>query len=133
MRLRSVNFRNNERLPDEFTSLSDSPISPNLYWTDFPDNTKSFVLVMRKGPILHWFLIDIPRDINYIGPNEIAGNEIIPYEAPHREDRPNVYQFEVYALDRMLYTTELTDLEPEYIYSYIRRYTLDYASIQAIL
>lgn len=118
MKLRSVNFRDNEELPYIFSSYNDSPISPSMYWTDFPDNTMSFVLIMRGPSKIHWFLLNIPREINFLKPNEIAGVELIPYTPP---DKDGVYRFEVYALDRMIY--DIKD-EPDF-----KQYVLDQASI----
>lgn len=42
---KSTAFKHNERITDNFTCKGQD-ISPHLEWSGFPENTKSFVLIM---------------------------------------------------------------------------------------
>mgnify|MGYP000318300590 CR=1 FL=1 len=67
-------------IPVKYTCDGDD-ISPPLMWSNYPDNTKSFLLIMYDpdapgGLFIHWVLYDIPSSINSISEN-IPKKEVI--------------------------------------------------------
>jgi Raf kinase inhibitor-like YbhB/YbcL family protein len=69
MALTSPDFEDGGIIPDKFTQVAQNPPSPRLEWTNVPDGTQSFVLIMHdpdnalnKGTddVLHWIMFNIP-------------------------------------------------------------------------
>ena len=69
MALSSPDFQDGGIIPDKFTQADPMPVSPRLEWTNVPDGTQSFVLIMHdpdnalnKGTddVLHWMMFNIP-------------------------------------------------------------------------
>ena len=69
MGLSSSSFADGAVIPDKYTQASTAPVSPQLSWTDVPDGTQSFALIMhdpdvamQKAPVdvLHWMAFNIP-------------------------------------------------------------------------
>jgi Raf kinase inhibitor-like YbhB/YbcL family protein len=69
MALTSPDFQDGGIIPDKFTQAAPMPVSPRLEWTNVPDGTQSFVLIMHdpdnalnKGTddVLHWMMFNIP-------------------------------------------------------------------------
>jgi hypothetical protein len=69
MALSSPDFQDGGIIPDKFTQAVPMPVSPRLEWTNVPDGTQSFVLIMHdpdnalnKGTddVLHWIMFNIP-------------------------------------------------------------------------
>jgi Raf kinase inhibitor-like YbhB/YbcL family protein len=67
--LTTTAFTDGSVIPSRFTALDQSPVSPELDWTNVPANTVSFVLILRDpdvavkrttNDILHWMLFNIP-------------------------------------------------------------------------
>ena len=112
MKLISNSFKEGEVIPAKYTCDGEN-ISPHLAWSDFPKETKSFVLVCNDpdapaGDWIHWLVINIPKKVNEIqencgepkdsqelindfGKKEYGG--ACPPEGEHH------YYFTVYALD----------------------------------
>jgi len=70
MKLISKDFENNSGIPPEFT-CDGRDISPQLSWSDFPKETKSFALSLEDpdapmGTFIHWLVYDIPKNVNNI-------------------------------------------------------------------
>lgn len=118
--LASPAFKEGETIPKEF-SCEGSDKSPHLQWSDVPEGTQSFALIMDDpdapvGTWDHWVLFDIPANKMEL-PAEIAsdaefgdgsrsglnswkktgyGGPCPPPGGPHR------YFFKLYALDKKL-------------------------------
>jgi len=69
MALSSPDFQDGGIIPDKFTQADPMPVSPRLEWTNVPDNTQSFVLIMHDpdnalnggtDDVLHWIMFNIP-------------------------------------------------------------------------
>ena len=69
MGLSSPDFQDGGIIPDKFTQAVPMPVSPRLEWTNVPEGTQSFVLIMHdpdnalnKGTddVLHWMMFNIP-------------------------------------------------------------------------
>jgi Raf kinase inhibitor-like YbhB/YbcL family protein len=63
-RLTSSAFREGETIPRQFTCDGDD-LAPPLAWSDAPDGTRGFALIMDDpdaphGTFTHWMLYDIP-------------------------------------------------------------------------
>ena len=67
--LTSRNFEDGGIIPKQYTQSVASPISPQLLWTNIPDGTASFVLLVhdpdaalqRKiNDVTHWLVFNIP-------------------------------------------------------------------------
>jgi hypothetical protein len=69
MVMTSSSFADGGIIPDKYTQAVPNPTSPQLAWTDPPEGTKSFVLLMhdpegavqrKTDDILHWLMFNIP-------------------------------------------------------------------------
>ncbi len=112
MQLTSPNFTNHSDIPVKYTCDGEDT-SPALQWADFPEATKSFVLIVRdpdapaKDEWIHWIVINIPADINEVSENSIPfnGTEVAndfgrtSWGGPCPPDGQHRYFFEVYALN----------------------------------
>jgi Raf kinase inhibitor-like YbhB/YbcL family protein len=65
----STAFEDGAIIPDKYTTLSPTPISPELQWTNVPDGTVSFALILddqdnslqkTTNMTLHWMIFNIP-------------------------------------------------------------------------
>lgn len=118
--LSSPSFKEGETIPKEL-SCEGADKSPQLNWSDVPDGTQSFVMIMDDpdapmGTWDHWVLFDIPADKTEL-PQGVAndaeladgsrsglnswkkhgyGGPCPPPGGPHR------YFFKLYALDKKL-------------------------------
>lgn len=111
--LNSSAFENNEKIPVRHT-CDDENLSPPLSWTDAPEGTQAFALVMDdpdapSGTFTHWLLVDIPAsrtaldeglkpgDVGTSGTNDF---EKIGYGGPYppRGHGPHRYRFSLHAL-----------------------------------
>ena len=68
MKIFSNSFNNNENVPEKFT-CNGKNISPHLKWENYPENTRSFALIMDDpdapaGTWVHWIVYNIPSNIN---------------------------------------------------------------------
>lgn len=69
MALTSPDFEDGGIIPDKFTQAVPMPVSPRLEWTNVPEGTQSFVLIMHDpdnalnrgtDDVLHWIMFNIP-------------------------------------------------------------------------
>jgi len=114
--VKSPDFPNNAVVPTRFTCDGDN-LSPALEWTEAPQATKSFVLIMDDpdapmGVWDHWLLFNIPSNVTKLeegikqlpkgtksGKNSWQRND---YRGPCPPDREHRYFFKLFALDRTL-------------------------------
>ncbi len=98
-----------ELVPEKFTCDGED-ISPSLSWSDAPDQTKSFAILVHdpdapSGDWVHWIVYDIPEDINSISQGEVPGEQAKndfgkkEYGGPCPPSGTHRYFFVVYALD----------------------------------
>ena len=114
----SAAFADGERIPVRYTCDGDN-VSPPLRWSEPPEGTRSFAVVMDDPDArgwVHWVLFDLPggtRALPERVPSESSvrelgvagsGNAGLGYfgPCPPRGDRPHRYSFRVYALDARL-------------------------------
>ena len=67
--LTTTAFADGAEVPPKFTQSDPKPTSPRLQWTNVPDNTVSFVLIVhdpdvavqrKVDDVLHWLVFNIP-------------------------------------------------------------------------
>lgn len=112
--------KENEVMPDKYTCDGDD-ISPPLEWSNIPDKTVSFCLIMDdpdapSGVFTHWLVYNIPSNVNKFNegiPNIeelISGikqgkNDFnkIGYSGPcPPSNSTHHYRFKIYAIDKIL-------------------------------
>jgi hypothetical protein len=67
--LTTTAFADGSEIPSKYTQSVPDPVSPKLEWTNVPDNTVSFALIMhdpdvaiqrKTDDVLHWLIFNIP-------------------------------------------------------------------------
>lgn len=119
MNLQTSAFTNGESIPREFSCDGDN-VSPPLRWSDAPENTKSFALIVDDpdapgGTFVHWVYYDIPKTVNELprgvdtgknpGPGGTQGSNDfgkVGYGGPCPPGGEHRYYFKLYALDTRL-------------------------------
>jgi Raf kinase inhibitor-like YbhB/YbcL family protein len=120
MQLISPAFSENETIPTTYTCDGEN-ISPMLVWSDAPERTESFALIvddpdaMSQKPWIHWIVFNIPSTIDHINENQGQQREEAPftYGATDFNGAPkwggpcppkgvHHYHFSLYALDTTL-------------------------------
>jgi Raf kinase inhibitor-like YbhB/YbcL family protein len=114
MKITSPAFKDGERVPKQYTCEGPN-ISPPLQFSEVPSNAKSLVLLVEDPdaeakPWVHWLVYNIPPQVKGFGENSTAEGAIqgicnggtYGYEGPCPPDRPHVYLFKLYALDKVL-------------------------------
>ena len=111
--LTSSAFEHCESIPPKYTCRGDN-VSPELVWSEPPENTRSFVLIVDDpdapgGTFTHWVLADIPAearkldegdaDAGVAGANDF-GSSIYGGPCPPEGHGKHRYYFTLYALDR---------------------------------
>lgn len=119
--LTSPAFINNGMIPLEYTCRGQS-ISPELIWSNAPQNTKSFLVIVddadsTMGTWTHWVLFNLPatisrlekgltnknRDEHPLGSKQGLNSWHRPgYGAPCPPSGVHHYSFRIYALDTIL-------------------------------
>lgn len=121
--LQSPAFASGERIPKKFTGEGED-VSPPLTWTDVPDGTAEFALIMDdpdapSGTWVHWVISKIPATATSLKegiaktarPDDPAGalqgKNSWPKTGyngpmPPRGHGPHRYYFKLYALDTTL-------------------------------
>ena len=114
--LASTAFVEGGRIPDEYTCKGHN-ISPPLSWTDAPDGTRSFALIVEDpdtplGTMTHWVVFNIPAGVRSL-PKGIPRDGHLPdgtvqgrsgmrrtgYMGPCPPWGQHRYVFTIYALD----------------------------------
>jgi Raf kinase inhibitor-like YbhB/YbcL family protein len=117
--LKSVSVRGNEIIAKKYT-CNGANVSIPLSWTDPPEGTKSFALIVEdpdapSGTFVHWVLYDLSGDVSVLAekipPNRVLDNGAkqgvndfhkIGYRGPcPPQGHTHRYVFTLYALDRM--------------------------------
>jgi hypothetical protein len=115
MNLESTDFRDGEKIPARFT-CDGKNISPQLSWSDFPEKTKTFALIVEDpdapgGTFVHWVVYNIPSNVTSLAEGVSAEN--LPegtkqgtnhfgdsdYGGPCPPSGTHRYYFKLYALD----------------------------------
>jgi Raf kinase inhibitor-like YbhB/YbcL family protein len=129
MKLISPAFSDNEAIPTQYT-CDGANISPALAWSDAPENTASFALIV-DDPVLrqaqdergkgkpsktwvHWIVFNIPPTIDSITENQASTRADVPFMqgstdfktqkwgGPCPPSGTHHYHFTLYALNKML-------------------------------
>jgi Raf kinase inhibitor-like YbhB/YbcL family protein len=117
--LTSTAFAQEEPVPAKYSCDSDN-VSPPLQWSDPPNDTQSFALIMDDpdapvGTWIHWVLYDLPADARDL-PEAIPADADLSDGSRHGENSwrrtdyggpcppsgTHRYFFKLYALDTML-------------------------------
>ena len=124
-KIKSHSFLYGEKIPKKYTPY-DKDIHPNLYWFNFPKETKSFVIICEdpdtpSGKIFtHWAVKNIPVNITNIEEGVKVGEEIKNswgierYKGPKPPNGEHRYFFRIYAIkDEKLNADNLNVLKNE--------------------
>ena len=125
MALSSPDFEDGGIIPDKFTQVAQNAPSPRLEWTNVPENTQSFVLIMHDpdnalnggtDDVLHWIMFNIPGTARSLagglpsdaqlpdGTTQAKGIRNVGYMGPGNAaiNPYHHYTFELYALNAKL-------------------------------
>jgi len=113
MKLTSTAFTDQASLPAQYTCDGED-VSPPLAWSDVPEKTQSFVLIVddpdtAHGTWNHWLLYDIPADVRKIDEHRSAGIEgttsmkTVGYHGACPPNGVHRYFFKLFALDTLLH------------------------------
>jgi Raf kinase inhibitor-like YbhB/YbcL family protein len=119
-------FPDGGEIPARFTQSSATPVSPTLNWTNVPDGTQSFALIMHDPDVarqrttedmLHWLAFNIPGSATSL-PEGVPADEKLPNGTVQGKNGGNTvgyrgpgapaagphhhYTWELYALDTTL-------------------------------
>lgn len=114
IQISSTAFANSEMIPAKYTCDAED-VSPQLSWSNVPEETRSLVLIMDDpdapiGTWVHWVLYELPPDLLELAEGVqgvgIAGNNswrksVYGGPCPPPGD-PHRYFFKLYALDTKL-------------------------------
>src|SRR5438105_589499 len=82
MKLVSPAFSHNESIPTQYT-CDGANISPALFWSDAPENTESFALIVDDPDAAkvwtHWIVFNIPSTVDHINENQGEQTEEAPF------------------------------------------------------
>ncbi len=112
MKIRSTSFKNNGNIPSEYGCSGDN-ISPEIYWEDYPKETRSFALICRdpdspSNDFVHWIIVNIPMNITHIPKGAMmidSAQNIVndfgrkEYGGPCPPSGTHRYIFQIYALN----------------------------------
>ena len=118
-RLKSRAFKNDDPIPVKFTA-DGADVSPPLSWSDPPQNTISFALILEdrdaREKKFHWLLWNVPATANSL-PEKVRTDPVLPdgscqglndfgkvaYSGPRlAQVTEHKYEFTLYALDTKL-------------------------------
>ncbi|MFC7048694.1 YbhB/YbcL family Raf kinase inhibitor-like protein [Emcibacter nanhaiensis] len=121
MQLASISFEPGQTVPSQYT-CEGANISPELHWSDAPENTQTFALITDDpdapaGTWVHWVMYNIPADTGAL-PENLPKSETLENgihqgrndfpatgyggPCPPRGHGPHRYFFKLYALDTVL-------------------------------
>lgn len=145
MKLTSQAFKHEEELP-EYATSDGQGVNPPLAWTDIPDKTKSFALIVDdpdapQKTFVHWVVYNIPSRLHkleknqdmssipdvVVGTNSAGKQNYFPASPPSGRHR---YFFKLYALKEQLPDSLRT---AEEVMNYIKRHELLIDNDAAIL
>ncbi len=145
MKLTSQAFKHEDDLPI-FASSDGEGVNPPLEWSDIPENTQSFALIVDDPDasgktFVHWVVYNIPSTLNkleknhdisqipdaVVGTNSADTRNYFPASPPSGKHR---YFFKLYALKETLPTNLLNAQE---IVDYIKNHELLIDNDAAIL
>lgn len=80
MELTSPHWQPNQTIPAQFTCEGED-IFPALIWSDIPDGTKSFVLIVRDPDApskewIHWIVKDIPTNVTSVADHAVPSGGV---------------------------------------------------------
>jgi Raf kinase inhibitor-like YbhB/YbcL family protein len=125
MALTSSSFQDGAIIPNKYTQASPSPVSPQLSWTNVPEGTQSFTLIVddpdtalqrTTNEVLHWAAFNIPANKTSL-PEGVANQAKLPdgtIQPLNTGKKPGFmgpgagccvyhhYTFQLYALDTKL-------------------------------
>lgn len=117
MKLTSPAFEHNGNIPSKYTCDGEN-ISPPLEWSEIPENTKSFVLIVDDPDAVggktfdHWINFNISDGARKIEENSslgiqgLTGFGTLGYGGPCPPSGKHRYVFKLYALDTKLHLNE---------------------------
>jgi Raf kinase inhibitor-like YbhB/YbcL family protein len=115
MKLESLEFENNEFIPEKFTCDGED-INPGLIIEDIPEGTKRLALIVEDpdapmGIWVHWLVFNI-HVTDIIEENTVPGTQgtndfrKLEYGGPCPPSGTHRYFFKLYALDEKLHNIE---------------------------
>lgn len=138
MKIISTSFNNNEEIPVKY-GCSGENISPQLLWSDFPSETKSFALICLdpdspSGNFVHWLIANIPASVTeieegkmkiYEADNLVNDFQKEEYGGPCPSTGTHRYVFTIYALS----IDKINDINKDNFLKKIKPYVIDRAEI----
>lgn len=124
--LTSPDFTDGGVIPAQFTQADPKPVSPELEWTNVPEGTVSFVLLLhdpdtalqrKTDDVLHWLVFNIPGTARKLAQSQPADAQLPDGTIQAKNQRGGVgfmgpgapaagpdhhYTFELFALDEKL-------------------------------
>lgn len=124
--LTSPDFPDGGVIPTRFTQADQKPVSPELDWTNVPQGTASFVLILhdpdtalqrKTDDVLHWMIFNIPGTAQKLAQGQSADAQLPDGTVQAKNTRGGVgfmgpgapaagpdhhYTFELFALDEKL-------------------------------
>ncbi len=138
MKLTSQNFQNNQQMPVECT-CDGKDRSPQLTWSDFSAETKSFALFCNDpdapgGRWVHWLVVNIPPTVtSFLAGIEMDDHGVevensfgqLRYGGPCPPSGEHRYVFTIYALD----ISSLTNVNRADFEKHIEPHVIDKAQL----
>jgi Raf kinase inhibitor-like YbhB/YbcL family protein len=141
MQIQSQDFAAGQHIPGDCT-CDGKDLSPQLSWSDFPAETKSFAISCMDpdalgGNWIHWLVVGIPPYVNtFVKGMNMDGHGIelandfgkTSYGGPCPPEGEHRYVFTVYALDTM----ELPGITKENFVDLVEKHSLDQAELTGL-
>jgi len=136
MILESEDLKPGEKINEMFTCDGED-ISPHLKWSNFPEETRSFALMLidndgKTGILSHWYVINIPKNVTEIHrgvplPGDLIENDFMNlyYQGPCPERGTHTYTFKIFAIDK----EKLENVNSIMFRKIMRKHSLDSAEI----
>lgn len=114
MKIISSEFKNNEKIPSNYTCEGED-VNPPLEFVDVPEDAKSLALIVDDPDApgktwVHWVVFNIPPETGEIDEDTVPDDAILgrtdfgnkSYGGPCPPSGTHRYFFKLYALDAML-------------------------------
>lgn len=114
MKIISSEFKNNEKIPSNYTCEGED-VNPPLEFVDVPEDAKSLALIVDDPDApgktwVHWVVFNIPPETEEIDEDTVPDDAILgrtdfgnkSYGGPCPPSGTHRYFFKLYALDAML-------------------------------